>query len=223
MNWEMFDDPWLRASQEDIRRVNFLPYAETTDYIYGTCHPQLPVAVPQEAFIAGGFAVAGIIGSFPYNDMDVWLPPGLDWEPTDSHDISFESTWAKTYTPKIFLGDKIQVMKIKHTNPLDLIRHFDITLCQAVLYYPNKAIIHRDLWNYLQTGKAHAFCQAHNIKRMQKYAKKFTTPLQDMFSAEDLEKAGLPPGWTLSKLNALLRARMATEDYEAQANLEGLL
>jgi hypothetical protein len=58
---------------------------------------------------------------------------------------------------------------------------------------------------------------------MQKYAEKFATPLQDMFSKEDLEKAGLPPGWTQQDLRTLLRARMSTEDYEAQANLEGLL
>jgi hypothetical protein len=58
---------------------------------------------------------------------------------------------------------------------------------------------------------------------MQKYAKKFTTPLQDVFSAEDLEKAGLPPGWTQADLLALLRTRMSTEDYEAQGHLEGLL
>jgi len=221
MNWGVFYDQW--PAPEAIRQVNFLPYAEYGDYIYGICHQLFPVEIPIGAFIAGGYAVSAV-ASTPHDDIDVWLPPEIqDWVPGNTHTLSFESQLAKSYLPKKIFGDKIHVMKIRYSNPLDLIRCFDISICQAVLYYPNKAIIHRDLWNYLQTGVARATCTAHDIKRVYKYARRFTTPLQDMFSGADLEKAGLRPGWTQSELNALLRARTLDEEYEEQEHLEMLI
>jgi len=223
MNWDKFCDQWYTPDPDDIREVNFLPYAEYGDYIYGTCHPLFPVKIPIGAFIAGGYAVSAVAG-ISHDDIDVWLSPEIqDWVPDNTHTLSFESQWAKSYLPKEFFGDKIQVMKIRYSNPLNLIRCFDISICQAVLYHPNKAIIHRDLWNYLQTGVARAMCTAHDIKRMYKYARRFTTPLQDMFSGADLEKAGLQPGWTQQELNALLRARIPDEEYEEQEHLMDML
>jgi len=133
MNWELLDDAWLRPTQETIKKVNFLPYAEYGDYIYGTCHRLFPVEIPIGAFIAGGYVVSAV-ASIPYDDIDIWLPSTIqDWAPGNTHTLSFESQWAKSYLPNELFGDKIQVMKIRYSNPLDLIRCFDISICQAVI------------------------------------------------------------------------------------------
>lgn len=232
--------------------VEFFPQAESDDFIVGLLTFTAPSALGNihinnltllpEYVIAGGFALSVVTDlSIGYRDVDIWVTGGAEVvRPRNAHHY-FESEWANSYR---FMGIELQVMKTRHSYPIDVIKAFDMSICQVALYdlefigaqnldidsfYVGSG--YKDMWNATcimskdvyalhskGTKKSKAFIP--DLGRMYKYARKLNAPIQELFDPKDIRIA-VGADVTDTELASMLENLPEGVDYTLIERLRG--